>query len=182
MEGQIEIGFIVAQQAFSEQGAIMMGVALAVMLIATVSGMILAGSRIIQRVGEDESLVAILAKTNSKFIPWVAISVLALIALIFLLSGTFEDILLYAGFALGLNSFLTVSSVFVMRYRDRGAHKGYTMPWYPLPPALFLVLMAGTLFYLAIEEPTQSILGALTYFSGIGLYYVLRGSSKFAKE
>ena len=182
MDGQIEIGFIVAQQAFSEQGAIMMGVALAVMLIATVSGMILAGSRIIQRVGEDEPLVAVFARTNSKFIPWVAIIVLAIVALIFLLSGTFEDILLYAGFALGLNSFLTVFSVFVMRHRDRGAHKGYTMPWYPLPPVLFLVLMAGTLFYLAIEEPTQSILGALTYLSGIGLYYVLRGSSKLVKE
>lgn len=177
MDGQIEIGFIVAQQAFSEQGAVMMAVALAIMLVATVSGMILAGSRIAQRIGEDETLVSFLATTNSKFIPWVAITVLAAIALIFMLSGTFEDILLYAGFALGLNSFLTVFSIFVMRYRDRDAHKGYTMPWYPLPPILFLVLMAGTLFYLAIEETTQSILGGLTYFSGVGLYYILRGSS-----
>ena len=174
MSGKIEIGFIVAGQAFHESGATVMGVGLAIMLIATISGMILSGSRIVQRIGQDEPLVAILARTNDRYIPWVAVLVLTGVALVFLLSGTFEAILLYAGFALGINSTLTVFSVFICRRKQHNRQQGYTIPWYPLPPVLFLILMCGTLFYLLLEETTESLLGIATYLAGILLYYVIR--------
>ena len=180
MDGKIEIGIIVAREAFSEQGAMLMGIVLAISLIATISAMVLAGSRVIHRVGEDESLFTFLAIRNKNHIPWVAVLLLAGVAFLFILTSTFRNILLYAGFALGISSFFTVLSIFVMRYRDKGKHTGYTMPWYPVPPIVFLVLMGGTLTYLLIEETRQSIFGALTYAAGAFIYYGLRFLDRFS--
>ena len=174
MEGQIEIGFIVAQQSFTENGAILMGVSLALMLISTVSGMILSGSRVIQRIGEDEETLKVLAYSNRKYIPWVAVLLLSIVGFAFLLSATFKDILLYASFALGITVFLTVASLFVKRRQDDANSRGYRAPWYPITPIVVLVLVGGTLVYLLLEETTQSLISAATYAVCIALYYLVR--------
>ena len=61
LEGKIEIGVIVAEQALGEVGGSVMGGLLSLMLISTVSAMVLAGPRVLQVIGEDFKIFSFLS-------------------------------------------------------------------------------------------------------------------------
>ena len=60
--------------------------------------MTLAGPRVLQVVGEDFSLFRSLAKTNTDGLPARAVYVQSALAMAFILTGSFESILIFAGF------------------------------------------------------------------------------------
>ena len=66
MQGKLEIGYIAAQSAFGDIGAKFTGLALALLLISTVSAMTLAGPRVLQVIGEDFTILKFLSKTNRR--------------------------------------------------------------------------------------------------------------------
>ncbi|MCH2337753.1 MAG: hypothetical protein MK316_10875, partial [Pseudomonadales bacterium] len=108
----------------------------------------LAGPRVFLVVGQDFAALSALAKTNRAGVPFVAVLVQSALALLFIVTASFDFILVFAGFALGLNSFLTVAGVFVVRWRTRAPGPTYRIPFYPLPPLLFLALMGWTLAHI----------------------------------
>ena len=85
LEGKIEIGVIVAEQALGEVGGSVMGGLLSLMLISTVSAMVLAGPRVLQVIGEDFKIFSFLS-TVRQGVPIVAILFQSAIALGFILS------------------------------------------------------------------------------------------------
>ena len=94
----------------------------------------MAGPRVLQVIGQDFRAFRVLAKTNVHDVPYVAIAVQSLVTLIFILTASFESILVFAGFTLGLNTFFTVLGVFVLRRRRPELARPYRVPLYPLPP------------------------------------------------
>ena len=65
MAGRLEVGYIAAETAFGPQGAALMGVVLALLLVSTVSAMVLAGPRVLQVLGEDYRAFSALAACAS---------------------------------------------------------------------------------------------------------------------
>ncbi|MGV0035599.1 MAG: APC family permease [Candidatus Azotimanducaceae bacterium WSBS_2022_MAG_OTU7] len=171
MEGKVEIGVIVAQYAFGETGGVIMGVVLATLLISTVSAMIIAGPRVLQVIGEDFRLFRFLSRKNHNDIPMVAIVVQSVVTLFFILSSTFESVLVFSGFVMGLNTFFAVAGVFVLRFRNQGA-EGYRTWGYPVTPLIFLGLMAWTLIYILINRPEEGVAGLVIVVVGAALYVV----------
>ena len=178
MEGKIEIGVIVAQQAFGETGGRVMGVVLAVLLISTVSAMVIAGPRVLQVIGEDFRVFRLLSVRNRNGIPVVAILAQSALTLLFILTSTFESVLVFSGFVMGLNTFFAVAGVFVLRRRsaaaggdsdggpDKTLYKTFYKGWgYPVTPIIFLGLMAWTLVHILIERPEEG-------FAGLGMVAV----------
>ena len=134
LEGKIEIGVIVAEQALGEVGGSVMGGLLSLMLISTVSAMVLAGPRVLQVIGEDFKIFSFLS-TVRQGVPIVAILFQSAIALGFILSSTFESVLVFAGFVMGLNTVFTVAGVFVLRFRKIGEEGIYRTWGYPVTPS-----------------------------------------------
>ncbi|MEC8268553.1 MAG: amino acid permease, partial [Pseudomonadota bacterium] len=97
MTGEVEIAFIVAETVLGESGAFIVSLLLSGVLISTVSAMIMAGPRALQRLGQDYRGLGWLGKTNQGGLPANAIAFLGLVALGFLWTSTFEQILLFAG-------------------------------------------------------------------------------------
>ena len=118
MAGKIEIGVIVADQAFGKTGGRIMGFVLALLLISTVSAMVIAGPRVLQVIGEDFRIFRWLAQRNQNGIPTRAIMAQSALTLLFILTSTFESVLVFTGFVMGLNSFFAVAGVFVLRWRE----------------------------------------------------------------
>ena len=141
-----------------DDGATIMGIVLALLLISTVSAMTLAGPRVLHVIGQDFALFRFLRRTNSNGIPVVAIAFQAVLACLFVATGSFESVLRFTGFTLGLNSFATVVGIFVLRARQP-EHDGYRLPLYPLPPLIFLGLMGWTLVYLLLQSPVEGLAG-----------------------
>ena len=171
LEGKIEIGVIVAEQALGEVGGSVMGALLSLMLISTVSAMVLAGPRVLQVIGEDFKIFSFLS-TVRQGVPIVAILFQSAIALGFILSSTFESVLVFAGFVMGLNTVFTVAGVFVLRFRKIGEEGIYRTWGYPVTPLIYLGLTIWTLTYILINRPEEGLNGLALIGTGLVVYYL----------
>ena len=174
LAGKLEVGYVAARFVFGDAGASIMGVALALLLISTVSAMTLAGPRVLQVIGQDFHALRFLARTNRHDVPLVAILLQSGLAMAFVLTATFESILVFAGFTLGVSTLCTVAAVFVLRLRRPDLPRPYRVPWYPLPPLLFLAVTGWTLTYIVLQRPTEALAGTAVFATGAAFYMVSR--------
>ena len=172
MQGKLEIGFIAAQSAYGNIGAKFMGLALALLLISTVSAMTIAGPRVLQVIGEDFSILKFLSKTTQDKIPTRAIYTQSLIAILFILTSSFESILIFTGFTLALNSFATVLGVFVLRVKQPNLTRPYKTFAFPIPPLIYLSLTGYTLYYVIITKPAEGLISLALIISGGLVYFI----------
>lgn len=172
MQGKIEIGFIAAQSAFGGSVANFTGLVLSLLLISTVSAMTIAGPRVLQVIGEDFKVLNILSIKREDGIPSTAIYIQSLIAIIFILSSSFESILVFAGFTLALNSFVTVIAVFVLRSKQPNLPRPYKTFGYPFTPLIYLALTGWTLYFVIINRPIEVLFSLGIILSGLIFYYI----------
>ncbi|MFT5451799.1 MAG: APA family basic amino acid/polyamine antiporter [Enterobacterales bacterium] len=169
--GNVEIGVISAQHIFGDVGAKIMGATLSLLLVSTVSAMTLAGPRVLQVIGEDFSTFKLLAVTNKDGVPSRAIFFQTSIAIIFVLTSSFESILVFSGFALALNNFFAVAGIFVLRFKQPNLERPYKTWLYPVPPLLYISITMWTLGYILIQRPTEAGMSLGIIAVGMLLYY-----------
>lgn len=172
LKGQVEVGFVAATQIFGSIGGRLMGSIIAVLLLSTISSMIFAGPRVVQVMGEDLPTLGGLAKLSATGIPVRATLFQTALTLLFIVTSTFEQVLLYAGFVLSLFTFMTVLGLFVLRVRQPELPRPYRAWGYPLTPLLFLLLNGWTLWFIVHDKPKESLYGLVTVFVGLLIYFV----------
>ncbi|MEJ6602687.1 MAG: amino acid permease [Opitutaceae bacterium] len=181
MEGRVEVGYIAAQHVFGETGASAISFVLSLLLTSTVSAMTIAGPRVLQVIGEDYSVFGRLARKNADGIPSLAILVQSTIAIIFVLTSSFESILLFSGFILGLNTVFAVGGIFILRWRQPDLVRPYRTWLYPLPPLIYLGLMFWTLFYITKSQPKEAIIAIAIIIGGTVAYCLARKFDRKAR-
>ena len=174
LAGEVEVAYIAARFVFGASGAAIMGVVLASLLVSTVSAMTLAGPRVLQVIGQDHRAFAWLARTNRHGVPFLAVLFQSALASAFIVTGTFESILVFAGITLGLNTLCAVAGVFVLRARRPALPRPWRMPLYPVPPLVFLALTGWTLAYTFVQRPVEGLAAAAIIAGGGVLYIVSR--------
>lgn len=174
MVGEVEVGVIAARHVFGQTGALFTGAVLGVLLVSTVSAMTIAGPRVLQVVGQDISLFRFLAKTNADGIPTTAVMVQSGLALLFVITATFDQVLIFAGFTLALNSLLAVAGLFVLRWRKPDLARPFRVPLYPIVPLVYLALTIWTLVYVALERPQEVTVSFGLILSGAVIYGLSR--------
>ena len=172
MRGEVEIGYIAAIGIFGEDGGRLAGTMLAILLISTVSAMTLAGPRALQAIGEDFPAFSWLAKTNQDGVPSTAIWFQTGIAAFFVLTQTFETIIVFAGSLLAFNSLLAVLGIFILRRRDSTNDVAFKVPLYPIVPLIYLAITTFTLIYVAITSPKTALGGLGLILVGFVFYWV----------
>lgn len=170
LKGQIDVGHVFATEVFGSQGATGINFLIAFFLISSISAMVWVGPRVSMAMSEDYSLWRFLRRKNINGIPVLAIWFQAIISIFYILTGTFESVLLYCGFILQLSSALAVGGVFILRKRNPSASY-YQSPFFPWLPLLFLIFSVWILGYLIVNQPQESLMGlailavgAITYF------------------
>ncbi|MBT8190595.1 MAG: amino acid permease, partial [Bacteroidia bacterium] len=171
MKGQVDVGHIVAANLFGNKGGLIISYLIAVFLISSISAMVWVGPRVSMVMAQDYKLWSFLGKTNKKQIPVRAIWFQAIISLVLILTGTFEQVLLYCGFILMLSSLLCVLGTFKL-HMDRTVKLKYTNPTYPWFPAFFVVIGILILSFMIYEKPVESLLGLVNILIGIITYFV----------
>jgi APA family basic amino acid/polyamine antiporter len=172
LAGRVEVGYVSGLAVFGEVGGQIMSLLIAVLLISTVSAMVFLGPRITQAMGEDLPALRWLAITSEREIPVVSVLFQATVALLFIYTSTFEQVLIYAGFTLTLITSLTVAGVFVLRVREPDLKRPYRTWGYPVTPSIFLLLNTWILIYVFIDKPTESLVGLGIVAVGAALYGV----------
>ena len=173
MAGEVEVGYLSGRVIFGEVGGQVMSLFIALLQVSSVSAMVYLGPRVTQAMGEDLPALNWLATTSDRGTPITSILFQAALALGFLYTSTFEQVLIYTGFTLTLSMILTVAGVFVLRWRRSEVERPYTTWGYPITPLLFLAANGWILVYVFIDKPTESLtglaivgVGALLYLGG----------------
>jgi APA family basic amino acid/polyamine antiporter len=172
LRGQIEIGYLSANQIFGQSIGKYMSLAVAVLLVSTISAMILAGPRVMQSMGKSIRSLSGMAITNKNGVPFVAIALQSAIAIVLVIFSSFESLINYIGFTLNLFTFLTVFGIFILRFMKRDVNRPFKTPLFPLPPILFLVILGWILVNVYLDKPKESLLGLLTVLGGLVFYYI----------
>ncbi|MEM1324502.1 MAG: amino acid permease [Bacteroidota bacterium] len=164
--GQVEVGQVVATDMLGRNGARIISLTIGVMLVSTISAMIWVAPRVMQVMAEDHRIWHWLRMNPDGVIPKKALWSQAAITLALILTGTFEQILIYSGFILQLVSALAVGAVFILRKRGIKVENGFRSPFFPVPQILFLALSVWVCSYLLFTQPIASGLGLLNLLVG----------------
>jgi APA family basic amino acid/polyamine antiporter len=125
-------------------------------------------------IGQDYPAFSFLARENDDGVPVTAIIVQSVLALAFVLTASFEAILVFAGFTLGVSTFFTVLGIFVLRIRQPDLPRPYRTLWYPLPPLIYLAITGWTLGYIIAHRPREGLWGLAIIAGGALLYLLIR--------
>jgi APA family basic amino acid/polyamine antiporter len=154
LSGKVEVADIAFGNLFGPTGAIWVSVFIGVQLIATISGYAWIGPRVTYAMAKDFKLWKPLSKVNSNGIPVRAIILNTGISLILFLSGSFEQIMLYAGFVLQLMGTITVYSSLKIKRQ-----LGFKSPLKPWIQYIYITFSTGVMVYLFWDRPWESIAG-----------------------
>ena len=93
-----------------------------------------------------------------------------LITIVLIVTSGFEQIIVFAGSLLALNSLLTVIGVVILRLRDLQTTSNFRMPWYPAPVLVYSLIISATLVYALASRPTEAAIVAAVILSGAFVY------------
>jgi APA family basic amino acid/polyamine antiporter len=150
---------------------------LCVSITAAVSAMIWAGPRVYVAMAKDGLFPAVVRDALAgSGATRNAILLQSTWATILILSGTFEQLVIYTGLVLTAFTALGVGSVIVLRLRHPELPRPFRVPLYPLVPCFYLATAAAIILFTAIERPVESALGAATILAGAPVYFFSRKS------
>jgi len=178
LRGQVEIGYIAGTHIFGEAGGRIAGAMLALLLISTVSAMTVGGPRALQMIGEDFKALKFLGKVNKDNLPTNAIYLQSAIALIFIITSSFETILVFAAAMLALNSFLAILGVFILRWKRPDLPRPYKTWGYPFTPLIYLGITGFMLVFVILDKPNQALFGLGVIILGAIFYLVTERLSR----
>jgi len=171
LTGKPEVGYVAAGFIFGEEGGNIISLIISLLLVSSVSAMTIAGPRVSQVMGEDNKWLNFLSIKNKFNVPFVAILFQSAIAIILIITSTFEQVLIYVGFTLNIFTFLTVLGLIIFRIKNPNHERQYKTWAYPVTPIVFLAVTLWILCYGVINKPFESLIGVATVLSGIPFYY-----------
>lgn len=169
MNGVTEIAGLAAGKAFGPIAESVISLLISFALISSLSAFIILGPRVYYSMTKEGYFFAFAAKVHPKFkVPVGAILLQSSIAIVLVLSGTFEQILVYMGFSLGIFPIIAVLGVFKLRLSGKSALK---LPGFPVVHIIFIITGISILILAFFERPLESSITILTALSGIPVYY-----------
>jgi len=180
MKGVISVGGLAMGNLFGKSAEVLFSLLIAFALFSSLSAFIIIGPRVYYSMAKDGLFFKSVAKIHPKFqVPANSILLQCLIAVILVLSGSFEQVLTYMGFALGIFPVMTVIGIWKLRRNDPGALrlKGF-------PATQIIYAGAGILILILsfLERPAESSIALLTVLIGIPAYYFFKRSSQKSVE
>jgi APA family basic amino acid/polyamine antiporter len=172
MKGVISVGGLAMGNLFGRSADILFSLLIAFALFSSLSAFIIIGPRVYYSMAKDGLFFKSASRIHKKFlVPSNSILLQCIIAVVMVLSGTFEQVLTYMGFALGVFPILTVFGVIKLR---RDSPKAVRMPGYPVTQILYIVTGLLILGLAYAERPLESSIAALTVLAGIPAYYIFK--------
>lgn len=166
-------GVAVAERLFGATGATVVGVALALAILAGLNATVMAGSRIVVAMARAGHLPRGLGFMRDGQAPLRALAVQGGWSAALVLTGSFGWLVAMTGTVMFLLSCLTVAALFVLR--RRGLPSAYRTPGFPLPPALYI----GCGVMLVVAECLESL---SLLASGVGIFALLVAISAWMRR
>jgi basic amino acid/polyamine antiporter, APA family len=179
LAGAASAGALAADVLFGPAAASVFAAIAIVIVLGSMSAMTLAGPRVYFAMARDEAFFRSAARVHPRYhTPAVAILAQAGWSSLLVVSGTFDGLLTYTGFAVILFSALAVLSLFVVRRRgSAGTFRAWGYPW---APALFCLVGFAIVANTIVQAPRIAGAGLGVMAAGIPIYVWMRWRAKSA--
>ncbi|HEV3468626.1 MAG TPA: amino acid permease [Pyrinomonadaceae bacterium] len=161
------------ERLFGAYGGRAFSLVVVVAVLGSLAGVTMSAPRVYYAMARDRLFFQAAARLHPRTgTPAVAIALQAALASSLVALGTFEGIVAYFVFVVVVFLALTVGALFVLRRRG-GPAPGYLTPGYPVPPLVFLALVALLLVLLGAGRPRESLLGVAVVAAGLPVYFLV---------
>ena len=168
LQGKEEVTFISFSHLLGSTGGKWVSIFIAIQLIATVSSYLWVGPRVTWAMAKENKLWQPFAKKNKHGIPVAAVWLHVFISILLTLSGSFEKVLLYAGFVLQLMASLTVATSLFIKRQNKETFKS---PFKPVLQIIFLLFNIWVSIFTLIDRPVESLIGIGILLIGVVIYF-----------
>lgn len=173
LRGKVPVAEIAAVHAFGDWVPDLLSGLFAVSMLSSLGAFILIGPRVYYAMARDGLFFKRAAAVHPTFgVPGAAIVIQGCLAILMIFVGSFEQLLLYVGFALGIFPLLAVGGLFIARAERIGADTAAPIRWYPFLPILFLVASTALMVIAFLDRPFESGMALLTAAAGIPVYFL----------
>lgn len=148
---------------------------LCLLITGALSAMVWAGPRVYYAMAKDGLLPALFAKTPGPHqTPIHAMLLQSLWASVLIVSGSFEQLVIYSGTVLTMFSALAVGAVLILRHKEPDLPRPYRTPLYPFVPGFFILMSMVIVWNAVSERPLEGGLGLATVLAGTPFYLIWR--------
>lgn len=182
LEGVVEIGYVGAVRLFGPGAGKVLSVIMTLCLFASIGAQIVAGARVYEAMGRDYAALRIFARRGPQTGPIVGIGLQAAVAIVMVLTASFDALLTYVGFTLSLSALLTVCGLFVLRVREPTLPRPYRTAGYPMTPLLAICILLWMAVHAIWQRPVASLTGLGTILIGAALFTVVRDGNGGSRE
>ncbi len=176
IEGVISIAGLAAGNLFGQSFEKILSMMISFALFSSLSAYIILGPRVYYSMARDKTFFRFASDVHKKYgVPAKSIILQGIFAGVMVLFGTFDQLLTYMGFSLGIFPLLAVLGVFKVR---RLKLSPYRMPGFPLAPALYILSGVAILILAFFQRPTESSIAILTVLVGIPVYWIFKKKYK----
>lgn len=172
LAGRIEVADLAARALWGPGPARALSLVIAGILAASVSALVMTGPRIYLAMAQDGLFAAVFARRNARGAPTAGVLLQGALALFFALTATFDRLMVYIGFTLGVSAGATVLAAVWLRRRQPELSRPYRTPLWPLPALLYLALCLWMTGHAARERPLETAAGAATIALGALGYWL----------
>jgi len=139
-------------------------------IAGSTSSMVWAGPRVYWAMADDGAAPRWLARTTRSDAPVPAILAQSLWVSVLVLSGSFEQLVVYGGIALALFSAAAVGSLLVLRRREPELPRPYRVAPYPWVPLAYVAASLWIAIHAAVERPLEALASLVTVAAGVPVY------------
>ncbi|HUU51409.1 MAG TPA: amino acid permease [Candidatus Heimdallarchaeota archaeon] len=172
MEGVISIAGLAAGNLFGQSFERILSIMISFALFSSLSAYIILGPRVYYSMAKDKHFFRFVSDVHKKFgVPAKSIMLQGAIAAVMVLFGTFDQLLTYMGFSLGIFPLLAVLGVFKVRRLNLSPYK---MPGFPLAPVVYILAGITILILAFFQRPMESSIAIATVLIGIPVYWIFK--------
>lgn len=171
MSDVIAVGGLAANRLFNLTLDRFFSLFIAIILLSSISAYTIIGPRVYYAMSVSGHFFRMARKVNRYRVPAFSIMVQSLLAIVFAVTGTFDQILTLLGFSLGVFPILAVLGV--IRLRTRGG-SALPLKGYPYIQIFFILLSGAILVLTYLERPAESSIALGVIAAGLPVYLMLK--------
>jgi len=169
--GSIAVVKRASVEVYGEWMGTALGYLIAVALLSSLSAFLMLGPRIYFAMARDGLFFRFASAVHPRFqVPGRSILVQGALAMLMVLIGSFEQLLIYLGFSLSVFPFLAVAGIFIARRRMIGESTAARVWGYPYVPLFFLACTLALMVLAYLSRPLESTAAVITVLLGIPAY------------
>lgn len=172
MKGVISVGGLAVGNLFGKSFESMLSIMISFALFSSLSAYVILGPRVYYSMAKDRYFFKFAADVHPRFgVPAKSIVLQGILAVIMVVLGTFDQVLTYMSFSLGIFPILAVIGVFKLRRKKMGSYK---MPGFPVAPIIYILAAAVILTLAFFERPVESGIAIGMVLIGIPVFLVFQ--------